>query len=150
MLYSLKCRNFNNQMYFMTITDEIIIIANQLANQGKKPTVALIKTKLTKAVPLPTIITTLKGWSHEPELTTFNKSETNNIPQNKKIQGGATAAVRNDSVARYCARTSGALRRTWCESWHTRRAGRLGWQPPGGVRMRCAHCGAAPLLECQP
>jgi hypothetical protein len=68
----------------MTITDEIIIIANQLANQGKKPTVALIKTKLTKAVPLPTIITTLKGWSHEPELTTFNKSETNNIPQNKK------------------------------------------------------------------
>jgi len=86
LLYSLKCRNFNNQMYFMTITDEIIIIANQLANQGKKPTVALIKTKLTKSVPLPTIITTLKGWSHDPDLITFNKSELNtNIEKNRSI-----------------------------------------------------------------
>ena len=68
----------------MPITDEIIIIANQLANQGKKPTVALIKTKLTKAVPLPTIITTLKGWSHDPELTTFNKSAPNSIPQKQE------------------------------------------------------------------
>jgi len=70
----------------MTITDEIIIIANQLANQGKKPTVALIKTKLTKSVPLPTIITTLKGWSHDPDLITFNKSELNtNIEKNRSI-----------------------------------------------------------------
>ncbi len=71
-------------MNFMTITDEIIIIANRLANQGKKPTVALIKTKLTKTVPLPTLITTLKGWSHDPELTTFNKSEPNSILQKQK------------------------------------------------------------------
>lgn len=86
MLNSLKYRNFNNQMYFMTITDEITIIANQLANQGKQPTVALIKTKLTKAVPLPTIITTLKAWTHHPELTILNKSEPNSIlPERKTI-----------------------------------------------------------------
>jgi len=51
----------------MTIKDEIITIANQLANQGKKPSVALIKNKLSQAAPLPVIISTLKNWVHEPE-----------------------------------------------------------------------------------
>ncbi|OUR59619.1 hypothetical protein A9Q74_16920 [Colwellia sp. 39_35_sub15_T18] len=50
----------------MTINDEILALANQLANNGKKPTVALIKGKLTKTVPLPTIISTLKTWQHDP------------------------------------------------------------------------------------
>jgi Ni,Fe-hydrogenase maturation factor len=53
---------------FMTTTDEIILIANQLANQGKKPTVALVKTKLKKTIPLPTIITILRNWTHDPQL----------------------------------------------------------------------------------
>ncbi|WP_286262456.1 hypothetical protein [Thalassotalea atypica] len=60
----------------MTIRDEIIAIANQLANRGKKPTVALIKNKLSNSAPLPIIISTLKGWQHEPEnteLPTVNK-----------------------------------------------------------------------------
>jgi len=50
----------------MTINDEILILANQIANKGSKPTVALIKTKLKKKVPLPVIISTLKTWQHEP------------------------------------------------------------------------------------
>ncbi len=50
----------------MTINDEILILANQIANKGNKPTVALIKTKLKKKVPLPVIISTLKTWKHEP------------------------------------------------------------------------------------
>jgi hypothetical protein len=52
----------------MTTTDEITLIANQLANQGKKPTVALVKTKLRKPIPLPTIITILRNWTHDPKL----------------------------------------------------------------------------------
>ena len=51
----------------MTITDEILICANQLANTGKKPTVALVKAKLTQKVPLATLITTLKNWQHQPD-----------------------------------------------------------------------------------
>lgn len=51
----------------MTITDEILIAANKLANAGKKPTVALIKAKLNQSVPLPLLISTLKGWQHQPE-----------------------------------------------------------------------------------
>jgi hypothetical protein len=51
----------------MTIIDEISICANQLANAGNKPTVALIKAKLTQRVPLVTIISTLKNWQHQPD-----------------------------------------------------------------------------------
>ena len=50
----------------MTINDEILILANQLANAGNKPTVAMIKAKLNKKVPLPVIISTLKVWQHDP------------------------------------------------------------------------------------
>ncbi len=50
----------------MTINDEILILANQLANKGSKPTVALIKSKLNKKVSLPVIISTLKVWQHDP------------------------------------------------------------------------------------
>lgn len=50
----------------MTINDEILTLANQLANAGNKPTVALIKSKLSQKVPLPIIISILKSWQHEP------------------------------------------------------------------------------------
>lgn len=50
----------------MTIIEEIIAIANTLADQGKKPSVALIKTKLSQPAPLPTIINVLKNWQHQP------------------------------------------------------------------------------------
>lgn len=49
----------------MTIVDEILISANKLANEGKKPTVALIKAKLATPAPLPTIIRVLKTWQHD-------------------------------------------------------------------------------------
>ena len=51
----------------MTTVDEILTCANQLANAGKKPTVALIKSKLTQRAPLATIINTLKNWQHQPD-----------------------------------------------------------------------------------
>lgn len=64
----------------MTISDEISIIANQLANQGITPSVALIKSKLSQPVPLPQIITILKHWQHEPTFVQLdeNLSKTEN------------------------------------------------------------------------
>lgn len=53
----------------MTITDEILICANQLANDGNKPTVALVKAKLSQKVPLATLISTLKNWQHQPDFS---------------------------------------------------------------------------------
>ena len=48
--------------------DQVTIIANRLANDGKKPTVALIKSRLKTPLPLVQIITSLKTWKHDPKL----------------------------------------------------------------------------------
>ena len=53
----------------MSISEEILTIANQIANEGNKPSIALVKKKLAKNVPLPTIISTLKVWQHDPSYT---------------------------------------------------------------------------------
>ncbi|WP_281558598.1 hypothetical protein [Thalassomonas sp. RHCl1] len=59
----------------MTIREEILTIANQLANQGKSPSVALIKTKLSSPTPLPVIISTLKSWQHDPDYIEVKKPD---------------------------------------------------------------------------
>jgi hypothetical protein len=69
----------------MTITDEIIIIANQLANQGKKPTVALVKTRLRQSAPLPTIISTLRNWKHDPKLIEMTIESNDVETENKHL-----------------------------------------------------------------
>ncbi|GAA5130707.1 hypothetical protein [Thalassotalea piscium] len=75
----------------MTTSEEILIIANQLANAGKKPTLALVKTKLSQPAPLALLINTLKNWQHQPENINLNRDTeikasstlvaTNNITQ---------------------------------------------------------------------
>ena len=72
----------------MTNIDDILITANTIANEGKKPTVALVKAKLSQPFPLPTIISVLKNWQHDKnfishhqennvEVTVNNESNTN-------------------------------------------------------------------------
>ncbi len=77
----------------MTINDEILVIANQLANKGQKPTVALIKTRLSQPVPLPKIISVLKSWQHQPEFTQVKKSEEHSSPSLKKTEIEITQAI---------------------------------------------------------
>lgn len=67
----------------MTNVDKISIIANQIANEGKKPTVALIKAKLSSPVSLPEIISALKNWQHEPENSQLPEVVNDN-PSDKK------------------------------------------------------------------
>jgi hypothetical protein len=62
----------------MTTNDEILILANQIANKGNKPSVALIKAKLKTKLPLPVIITTLKSWTHDPSFITFPEEKPTN------------------------------------------------------------------------
>lgn len=70
----------------MTTTDEILILANQLANKGIKPTVAAIKAKLKNSVTLPELISTLKSWQHDPSFVNLPQENqtTNDKPENKK------------------------------------------------------------------
>jgi hypothetical protein len=61
----------------MTTNDEILILANQIANKGSKPTVALIKSKLKTKLPLPVIISTLRSWKHDPSYIEFPEEKQN-------------------------------------------------------------------------
>jgi len=74
----------------MTINDEIIAIANQIANNGQKPSVALIKTKLSTPASLPIIISVLKSWTHEPTLIQVD---------NKKPDKNTVSFNKNDDIS---------------------------------------------------
>lgn len=47
-------------------TEAIIEVCQQLKSEGKEPSVALIKARLTKPQPLPTVISGLKAWKNNP------------------------------------------------------------------------------------
>ncbi|WP_022942443.1 hypothetical protein [Psychromonas hadalis] len=46
--------------------DRIILIAQQIAKEGKTPNIAMIKARLPKNIPLPIIIQGLKLWLDNP------------------------------------------------------------------------------------
>lgn len=69
----------------MTISDEITIIANKLANEGKTPSVALIKSHLSQTIPLPQIIAVLKNWQHEPTFIEVKQQEKPTPPVTKDV-----------------------------------------------------------------
>ncbi|GLS89327.1 hypothetical protein GCM10007916_03940 [Psychromonas marina] len=66
--------------------DKIILIAQQIVKEGKTPNTALIKARLPKNVPLPTIIQGLKMWQDNP-----NKQI--NTPTEPALINNATVAT---------------------------------------------------------
>ncbi|MFQ3265732.1 MAG: hypothetical protein ACI9U5_001611 [Colwellia sp.] len=74
----------------MTIIDEILICANQLANAGTKPTVALVKAKLSQRPPLATLITALKSWQHQPDfIAPINNPADQELNQDSSAQNNS-------------------------------------------------------------
>lgn len=53
-------------------TENIIAICQQLKAQGKEPSVALIKARLTTPTALPVIISGLKQWRTQPDIKVNN------------------------------------------------------------------------------
>ncbi len=85
----------------MTLNEEITICANQLANEGKKPTVALIKAKLSQRAPLTEIIATLRNWQHQPEFIALSNKETktsNNKPRSTNHCELIDELIESDSI----------------------------------------------------
>ena len=70
--------------------DRIILIAQQLAKEGKVPNIALIKARLPKNVPLPAIVAGLKVWASNP-----NKES--NVPTEPPL----TASAKIDSATSF-------------------------------------------------
>jgi len=69
--------------------DKIILIAQQIAREGKTPNTAMIKARLPKNVPLPTIIQGLKQWQETPDKELYIGTEPTLI---------TTAEEKKDSV----------------------------------------------------
>ncbi|PKI16919.1 hypothetical protein [Colwellia sp. 12G3] len=86
----------------MTIIDEILICANQLANAGTKPTVALVKAKLSQRATLAMLITTLKSWQHQPDFIApiHNKTEqeVNPNPSTQNASALLESLLENGSI----------------------------------------------------
>lgn len=53
----------------------IFAVANQLAREGKKPTVALVKTRLANPVPMRELLEALKVWRFSPDIAAETKNE---------------------------------------------------------------------------
>ena len=85
----------------MTNVEKITILANQLANEGKKPSVALIKAKLKSPVPLPQIISALKSWEHDPEhiILFENKVATHDIKEVDDKTNEVSQSLLNEALA---------------------------------------------------
>ncbi|EIV1855006.1 hypothetical protein ACWOGY_003529 [Vibrio vulnificus] len=49
-------------MLTQDVTKELEAVLEQLQQQGKEPSVALVKTRLKTSVPMPAIIAALKSW----------------------------------------------------------------------------------------
>lgn len=76
------------------MTQHIYDAANQLAREGKKPSVALIKSRLTKPSSMRDIIEVLKVWQFDPNSPVTTKSTSNAVqavPQQDTQQQIVTA-----------------------------------------------------------
>lgn len=49
-------------MLTQDVTKELEAVMEQLQQQGKEPTVALVKARMKTPVPMPALITTIKSW----------------------------------------------------------------------------------------
>ncbi|UUM29896.1 hypothetical protein [Vibrio japonicus] len=49
-------------MLTQDVSQELKDVLEQLHQEGKEPTVALVKARLSTPVPMPALITTLKSW----------------------------------------------------------------------------------------
>lgn len=91
-------------IFKMTINEEIITVANALYSKGKKPTVALVKNKLSQPTPLPTIIAVLKTWQYDPNFScepTKPKKQISPSKSEENIQDLISQAIKplHDEIA---------------------------------------------------
>lgn len=77
--------------------DRIILIAQQLAKEGKTPNTAMIKARLPKNIPLPAIIQGLKLWQENPTKEIIGATEpaliANTKPENSSFDALLEAKI---------------------------------------------------------
>lgn len=68
------------------ITEELHKVLSAISAEGKDPTVALVKARLSMPVPMPAIITTLKSWKSSNKVPKVEvASETTTLSAEERI-----------------------------------------------------------------
>ena len=74
--------------------ENIILVAQKLAKEGKTPTTALVKSRLPKNTPLAAIMQGLKLWKESPDQVISNpQKETAINNENTLVTGGVDAII---------------------------------------------------------
>ncbi len=76
-------------MLTQDVSQELKDILEQLHTEGKEPTVALVKARLSTSVPMPALITTLKSWKSSnrvPKVEVAAKAESNEQDRIKQLE----------------------------------------------------------------
>ncbi|WGW01851.1 hypothetical protein QF117_09635 [Vibrio sp. YMD68] len=70
-------------MLTQNVTDELTSILSSLAKEGKEPTVALVKARLSSSVPIPALITAIKSWKNSNRVPKVEVAVANTLEQDK-------------------------------------------------------------------
>ncbi|MEZ8099900.1 hypothetical protein [Vibrio bivalvicida] len=76
-------------MLTQDVSQELKDILEQLHTEGKEPTVALVKARLSTSVPMPALITTLKSWKSSnrvPKIEVAAKTGSNAQDRIKQLE----------------------------------------------------------------
>ncbi len=72
-------------MLTQDVTDELNTIFESLAAQGKEPTLALVKARLTTKVPMPALIAAIKGWKNSQKVPKIEVAATTETSDAQRI-----------------------------------------------------------------
>jgi TolA-binding protein len=67
------------------VSQELQAIFSQLADEGKEPSIALVKHRLTSPVPMPTLITALKSWKSTKRVPKVKIADQNGLSDVERI-----------------------------------------------------------------
>jgi TolA-binding protein len=76
-------------MLTQDVTDELNRVFEQLAAQGKEPTLALVKARMSTSVPMPALIAAIKSWKSSnkvPKIEVAAETTTTEVERIEKLE----------------------------------------------------------------
>ncbi|MBM7038146.1 hypothetical protein [Vibrio ulleungensis] len=76
-------------MLTQDVTDELNRVFEQLAAQGKEPTLALVKARMSTSVPMPALIAAIKSWKSSnkvPKIEVAAETTTTELERIEKLE----------------------------------------------------------------
>lgn len=68
------------------VTQELEAVLTRLVEEGKEPTVALVKARLSQPIPMPAIITTIKTWKASKRVPKIEVAEKVDVTLEQRVE----------------------------------------------------------------